>query len=170
MKKYIIIILLLLQIACCIAQNNTSSKPCSLPESSQFDFWIGDWNLAWNDTSKGTNSIKRVLDGCVVQENFNDPVQHFTGTSWSVYNPQSSVWQQTWVDNQGGYIVLTGKFEKGEMRLYTKPKTLKDGKHSVSRMIFYNIKPDSFDWNWENSTDDEKTWQVNWKIHYQRKK
>jgi hypothetical protein len=37
------------------------------------------------------------------------------------------------------------------------------------RMVFTNIKPDSFDWRWEASTDGGKTWQVNWPIHYKRK-
>jgi len=113
--------------------------------------------------------VKHVLDGCVVQENFNDPTQHFTGTSWSVYNPKTSKWQQTWVDNQGAYITLTGKFESGQMILSTPPAKLQNKKLSVSRMIFYNIRPDSFDWNWENSTDNGTSWKLNWKIHYQRK-
>jgi hypothetical protein len=151
------------------SQNSLSQKPCNDPKSSEFDFWIGNWSLTWNDTSKGTNSVNRVLDGCVVQENFSDPVQQFTGSSWSVYNPQTALWQQTWVDNQGGYIVLTGKFEKGEMILSTAPVTLKNGKQSVSRMIYYNIQRGSFDWSWENTTDNGNTWKLNWKIHYQRK-
>jgi len=27
-----------------------------------------------------------------------------------------------------------------------------------------------FDWNWERSDDGGATWQVNWNIHYTRKK
>jgi hypothetical protein len=43
-----------------------------------------------------------------------------------------------------------------------------DGKPRLARMVFLNIKPDSFDWHWESSTDG-KTWKLNWPIHYQRK-
>jgi len=153
-----------------LAQNNAVQHPCSFPESSQFDFWIGDWELTWNDTSKGINSVKRVLDGCGIQENFSDPVNNFNGMSWSMYNSKTAHWQQTWIDNQGGYIVLTGKFDKGEMILATKPVANARGKTTLSRMVFYNIKAGSFDWNWENSMDNGSTWKLNWKIHYQRRK
>src|SRR3954447_7810802 len=153
MKYILFTILFFVQVKEALAQNNTSPKPCSAPESSQFDFWTGDWELTWNDTSKGTNSVKRILDGCAVQENFYDPALNYSGTSWSVYNPRTALWQQTWVDNQGAYISLTGKFENEQMILSTSPATTKDGKQSISRMIFYNIKPGSFDWNWENTID-----------------
>jgi len=29
------------------AQSDTTDKLCSAPEASQFDFWIGKWELAW---------------------------------------------------------------------------------------------------------------------------
>jgi hypothetical protein len=170
MRNLLLLIFFIIQLKSAPAQTKANQSPCSSPESSQFNFWIGEWELTWNDTSKGTNSVKRVLDGCAVQENFNDAVNSFTGMSWSIYNPQAAIWQQTWIDNQGGYIVLTGKFEKGEMILATKPVLSSGGKQSLSRMIFYNIRPDSFDWNWESSTDGGKAWKLNWKIHYQRKK
>jgi len=37
-------------------------------------------------------------------------------------------------------------------------------------MVYYNIKPDSFEWSWEASTDGGSTWKQNWLIHYRRKK
>jgi len=37
------------------------------------------------------------------------------------------------------------------------------------RMIFYEIKKDSFTWDWENSTDYGKTWSLQWRINYKRK-
>ncbi len=138
------------------------------PNASQFDFWLGDWDLSWGDTSKGTNHISKELNGYVLQENFYDPVTKYTGKSWSLYDSVNAVWKQTWVDNQGAYIALTGKFENGKMILTTAP-AYRNGKLTISRMIFYNIQKNSFDWNWEHSTDDGRNWQVNWKIHYQRK-
>ncbi|MES1219699.1 MAG: hypothetical protein ABUT20_29635, partial [Bacteroidota bacterium] len=94
----------------------------------------------------------------------------YKGMSWSMYNPKTAEWQQTWVDNKGGYIVLTGKFINGEMTLSTQPMVTPKGNKIVSRMVFYHIKPDSFDWNWENTSDEGKTWKLNWQIHYQRRK
>lgn len=34
-----------------------------------FDFWLGDWNVYWED-KRGTNRINKILDGAVIQENF----------------------------------------------------------------------------------------------------
>jgi hypothetical protein len=44
-----------------------------------------------------------------------------------------------------------------------------DGKKILQRMVWKNIGAREFDWSWESSKDDGKTWQVNWPIHYKRK-
>ena len=151
------------------AQNSSQIKPCSAPEASQFDFWIGDWNLTWNDTSHGTNHVLKVMDGCTVNENFNNPVANYLGQSWSVYNPNYKIWQQTWVDNTGGYIALTGKYENGIMTLSTESRKLPDNSEIVFQMVYYHITLQRFDWKWQSSTDGGKTWKINWLIHYERK-
>lgn len=48
----------------------------------------------------------------------------YSGSSWSVYGRQKKIWQQTWVDNMGGYIALTGKYETNEMTLTTPPQKI----------------------------------------------
>lgn len=146
-----------------------AQEPCRAPETSQFDFWVGEWNLTYNDTVKATNSIARIMNDCVIYEKFNDPSTNFSGTSWSVYNANLKIWQQTWVDISGGYIVLTGTFSNNRMVLSTIPSPAKDGGMIQNRMIFYNITPGSFDWNWESTQDEGKTWKLLWKIHYERK-
>ena len=100
---------------------------------------------------------------------FNDPASNFIGKSWSMYNAATKLWQQTWVDNQAGYIVLTGKYADNKMILSTALVKTADGKENISRMIFYNISKNSFDWNWEKSTDNGSTWNLMWQIHYKRK-
>ena len=155
-----------------IAQNNPS--PCSTAEASQFDFWIGDWFLTWGDTLHGTNHVEKLFGNCTLHENFSDPKTKFMGQSWSVYNPNYKMWQQTWIDSQGGYIALTGMKSNDSIILKTQERTVPQkvsptGK-MISRMIYYNIKPDSFDWSWEASTDSGITWKPNWQIHYVRKK
>lgn len=168
MKNFIIIILLLTTWRFTHGQNVQIQKPCAAPEASQFDFWIGNWDLTWNDTSHGTNHVLKILDGCSVNENFYSPATNYKGMSWSLYNPLSKIWQQTWMDNLGGYITLKGKYENGEMKLSTEAKKLANGKNAIYRMVFYNIKTDSFDWRWESTTNDGDAWAVNWLIHYKR--
>lgn len=147
--------------------------PCTAPELHEFDFWVGDWDLTWPAQGQipagtGTNHVERILDGCVIQESFaaSGP-QPLVGHSVSAYVPREKGWKQTWVDNQGSYIALTGTFQDGQMIL-TQRALGPDGKPRLARMVFLNIKPDSFDWHWESSTDG-KTWKLNWPIHYQRK-
>lgn len=149
------------------AQSDTADKPCSAPEGSQFDFWIGSCELTWNDTMTGTNVITKELDGCVINENFSDQKNKFDGQSYSVYNSTKGIWQQTWVDNQGNYMDFEGGFENGKMTLsrsFVGPK----GKTVMQRMIFFNIAKNSIDWSWESSLDGGKTWEQNWLIHYKR--
>jgi hypothetical protein len=154
------------------AQSNPP-KPCSAAQASEFDFWVGDWNLTWRDTAHGTNRIEKMFGNCTVHENFSDG-RGYLGQSWSVYNANYKQWQQTWVDNNGGYIALTGGMVGDSMILSTAekkvPQNISPSGRIVNRMVFYNIKQDSFDWSWEASTDGGTTWKPNWRIHYQRKK
>jgi len=46
---------------------------------------------------------------------------------------------------------------------------LPDGTRLQMRMVYKNISKDEFDWSWESSKDDGKTWTVVWPIHYKRK-
>ena len=55
------------------------ASPCSSPEAGQFDFWLGDWELSWGDSGKGTNKITKVLDGCVILENFDGAPSRASG-------------------------------------------------------------------------------------------
>ena len=148
--------------------------PCTAPELHQLDFWVGDWELAWPahgqaPAGTGTNHVEKILGGCAVQESFAAAgPQGLVGRSVSAYNPQLKIWEQTWVDNQGSYIALTGGFKDGTMIL-TQRALGPDGKPRLARMVFLNIKPDAFDWHWESSTDEGKTWKLNWAIHYKRK-
>ncbi len=144
------------------------TSKCATPEFSQFDFWIGDWALSWNDTLHGINKITKTLDGCVIHENFSDPNSKFFGQSFSVYDPLKNQWQQTWVDNHGYYMTFTGGMINQEMILSRSILT-KDGKELHQRMVFYNISKDALDWSWQSSTDGGQNWKQNWLIHYQRK-
>lgn len=145
------------------------TKPCRAPEARQFDFWLGEWDLTWGEDGRGHNSVRTRWDGCVIEENFDGaPSMDFKGMSVSTYHPQTKQWQQTWVDSQGGYIHLTGGFADGRMTLVNQPLT-SDGS-VLFRMVFYNIQPDSFDWDWDRSEDGGTTWETRWRIHYRRAK
>lgn len=158
-----------------------STKPPVDPATRQFDFWVGTWKLdgktrqpgtdTWAETHS-TNHITKILDGMVVHEDFKQPASKgqpaYRGESWSVYNPGAKIWRQTWVDNQGGYIPLRGEFKDGKMTLVTLANPAKP--EVFSRMVYSHIEAKAFDWDWELSIDNGKTWQLQWHVHYTRLK
>jgi hypothetical protein len=172
-KYFLILVISFLLTQVLFAQNeNQDSSNCDCTECHQLDFWIGEWNVEWENQdstiSEGTNLVNSILDGCVIEENFDgNPGMDFRGKSLSVYNHNKKIWQQTWVDDTGGYMIFTGSMEDDKMILSRTVETTKGA--LMQRMVFYNIQKDSFDWNWESSTDGGKNWKLNWKIKYTRK-
>lgn len=147
---------------------DSAPPPCSQPESSQFDFWLGAWNLTWNDTATGTNRITKDYDGCVVREDFstNDSIP-FRGMSVSVFNAAIGKWQQTWVDNNGSYLDFVGEFADGKMVL-SREAHPKDKPAFLQRMVWSDISSNALTWSWERSDDMGKTWKSLWLINYRR--
>jgi hypothetical protein len=141
-------------------------RNAALPGEREFDFWLGVWDVAWREGGKGTNTITSILDGRVIQENFDgSPGTLLRGMSVSVH--ENGVWKQTWVDNNGSYLDFVGEFHDGKMDL--RRRAALDGKPIIQRMVWYNIAQDELDWNWERSDDEGKTWTVLWQIHYRRR-
>ncbi|MFY9561756.1 MAG: DUF1579 family protein [Terriglobales bacterium] len=151
------------------------ANPCAASEQHELDFWVGEWDLTWpgnkaDEVQHGTNSIRRVLENCVVEENFSGGTDMpLRGKSVSIFDTTAGKWKQTWVDNQGGYLDFVGEFKDGQMIL-AREVTRPDGSKGLQRMVFKNIGANEFDWSWEGSQDGGKTWQVQWPIHYKRRK
>ena len=85
-------LLLLHPVALAQAQTDTAAKPtlpsgpCASAEHRQFDFWIGDWEVRLPDGKPaGTNRISRILNGCVIQENWSG-TGGSNGTSYNIYD------------------------------------------------------------------------------------
>lgn len=168
-----ITVLSLILIPALHGQGRTESKPGG-PDA--LDFWVGKWKLTWKDKdgsiATGKNKIKKILKDKVIKEEFkvlSGTQKDFKGRSLSVYNPRTGEWNQTWVDSQSAYMTFTGEFA-GDRRIFKREFKAADGKIIKQRMVFYNIKTDEFDWDWELSTDNGSTWKKQWSIHYTRDK
>ena len=151
------------------AQNRSN---CDCAECNQFNFWVGNWKATWQDSSgnnyTGSNTINKILNGCVIEENFNgNPAISYKGKSFSVYNKNKKIWEQTWVDSRGNYMLFTGGMQDDKMILSR--KVVKNNSTILQRMVFYDIVDKSFNWNWESSGDEGMNWKINWSIHYTRK-
>ncbi|MBL7961613.1 hypothetical protein JNL27_15370 [bacterium] len=152
--------------------NSLNLKAQTVMDSSTYDFWVGEWSATWDNgngtVGKGTNKIVKILDEKVIQENFADEAG-FKGTSISVFNPTQKKWHQAWADNQGGYFDLEGEVIGDKKIFKTKVKEVNDKKY-IQRMVFYDIKPQSFTWDWEKSEDGGNTWTLQWRIGYTKMK
>jgi hypothetical protein len=139
---------------------------CKGDEHRQLDFWLGTWRAKWQG-GEGTNQITRDFEDCVIREAFDarEAMGGFRGMSVSLYHAQTKQWRQTWVDNQGSYFDLVGGPE-GDDFVLTNVRLTDSAPHL--RMVFTKIKPDSFTWRWQKSTDG-KAWTDSWVIEYERK-
>ena len=136
--------------------------------SSDFDFWLGEWNVSWDEGRlRGRNSIAREYGGNVVYERFDGrPGIDLVGMSVSVYREAVDRWFQTWVDDSGHYFALQGGMEDGELILVGEQSGPR-GRVGL-RMRFSEIQEDRFTWRWESSNDDGGTWQPLWELAYER--
>ena len=145
------------------AQDSTKCKCCT-PEYRQFDFWIGDWEV--KDSSGkvlGYNKITQIEGGCGLQENWTSGKPGYTGQSMSFYDRTTGNWNQTWVDNGGGVIMMDGKLIDGAMVMMsgdnlvqnrTEWKPLDDG-----RVLH----------TWNQTKDGGVTWITVFKGYYNKK-
>jgi hypothetical protein len=154
--------------ATAIAQTpQPKAAPCSAPEYRQFDFWVGDWNVYVGDKLAGTNLVHRILDGCVIMENWSGSLGG-RGHSFNVYDSNTGKWEQTWVDNGGSVIHFYGTYADGKMALEGKGFGTK-GEPVLSKLTFWNNGDGTVRQLWESSTDDGKTWAVMFDGLYKKK-
>jgi len=92
--------------------------PCEASPYTDFDFWIGDWEVRSADgTLQGYNAITREERGCLILENWTS-VTGGTGQSYNYYDPGAEVWRQIWV-SEGAIIDYKGGLDgSGAMVLF----------------------------------------------------
>ncbi len=133
-------------------------KPCSAPEYRQFDFWLGEWNVADAGKHAGVNRITPLLGGCAVREEWKG-ASGLTGTSLNMWDSAKKRWTQTWVDDKGNVLFLVGGLQGPKMILEgDKP----DGKGGTvtSRITWTPLPSKGVRQVWETSKDGGKTWEM----------
>lgn len=146
-----------------------AATPCMVtPEHRQFDFWIGEWNVTMQGQQAGTSSIQRIVDGCVIFENWTG-AQGGSGKSFNYYDKNDGKWHQLWVGNGGNAINFSGEFKDGAMR-YEAVSPAANGAKTLQRMTFFKLEGDKVRQLWETSTDEGKTWTVAFDGLYVKKK
>ena len=140
-------------------------KPCTAPESRQFDFWIGDWDVFQPDGKQaGTNRITPVY-GCVLHESWKGR-GGYEGQSFNRYDAARGVWHQTWVDSSGGLLVIEGAFTDGAMRLSDAVQPGKKDPLQVNEITWSQNADGSVRQLWRVSADGGKTWKTSFDGKY----
>lgn len=138
------------------------------PESRQFDFWIGEWDVTTPDGKPaGTNKIEAIAGGAGLLENWSD-ADGGSGKSLNAYSAAKKQWQQYWVGSSGGILELSGALVNGSMVLTGEHDVR--GRHVMERITWTPNPDGAVRQHWEQSTDGSKTWQTAFDGHYRKKK
>ena len=83
---------------------------------SEFDFWLGNWDVYVGEQKAGENIVTKEEGGCLVLEKWTDATGG-TGQSYNFYNPKTQEWRQIWVSNYMTIDYVGGLTEDGSMEL-----------------------------------------------------
>ena len=143
---------------------------CPAPEFRQFDFWLGDWDTF--DSDAPTTWIARahvdlIASGCAVHELY-EQSDGLIGDSILSFDPVRRTWQQTWVDNRGSLMVLTGAFKEGAVTLEGEMH-LRDGK-TLQQHITWKAEGGGVRESSVMSKDGGKTWEPFFDVLFKKHK
>jgi hypothetical protein len=112
MKKYCLSALIVLtSVSYSLAQSDRPC-PCCSEDHKAFDFWVGNWTVYNNGGGViGTNKVVKMIDGCVLQENWVASNKTNTGTSYNFFDSTDSTWNQVWISNTGNVLRLKGHID-----------------------------------------------------------
>ncbi len=150
-----------------VMQAAEAAHVCSREPCRQFDFWVGSWKV-FNPGGQrvGTNHIRRVENGCALQENWTS-ARGGTGTSINFFHPGRGRWMQTWFDGNGGIIDLEGELRDGAMRLEGTHYAA-DGTFELIRGTWTPLADGRVRQFFEQSRDQGSTWYVWFDGYYER--
>jgi hypothetical protein len=154
-------------------QSATAPPPpgCNTPESHQWDFWVGQWEVHPNGADQiiAHSLIEKKYSGCAVRENWMPVGKELSGGggSLSIYDPRLKQWRQTWVDSSGARVQLDGGLSGGVITITgTWPNFAGPGQDALVRMM-YRKEPDGQVRQWaDSSTDGGKTWKPSFDFLY----
>lgn len=112
-----------------ISSAQDSACVCCTPEHSQFDFWVGNWEVFNENGEKiGENLVEKLEDNCILNENWKAE-NGSSGKSYNYYDSADDSWNQLWISNTGNILRLKGKAGKDKMILRSEIEKNKEGKY-----------------------------------------
>lgn len=149
--------------------NSAAFAVCNSEGHKQFDFWLGDWDVYTQQGQlAGRNTITKILNGCVLQENYKTPTG-YAGQSFNIFDESTGKWHQTWVDNGGVLLSLDGDFDGKSMVLEGKGID-QQGKPIKHRITWKRAADSSVRQHWQTSTDSGANWTTVFDGKYVKRK
>ena len=145
----------------------TPPPPCADTAHAQFDFWIGEWEVTTPDGKPaGTSRVEKILDGCVVFENWKSAAAGYEGKSFNTYDALSGKWNQVWVDTTGATLRFSGALTGNSMDMSGTQATTEGT--LLHRMSFTHNPDGTVTQLWRQSRDG-KEWETLFDGLYRRK-
>ena len=147
-----------------------NAAPCEDAEFRQFDFWIGDWDVASaaDNVQRGSSHISKEMNGCVVWENWTSAGNPYFGKSYNTWNPNLKRWEQYWVDSSAGVMFFHGGLKDNVMDYWTDDVAQATGGKLLRHLQFFNLGPDKVRQFSQGSTDGGATWHTEYDFIYTR--
>lgn len=137
---------------------STLSFACDSEQYRQFDFWQGSWKVS-NSSNKQISDSKVTLinNGCGLLEEYSTP-SGYVGKSLNIFDRQTGKWHQTWIDNTGLLLQLTGEFRNNKMEMFGETLSA-DGNKVLNKISWQLLADGRVNQVWQSSKDKGKTWQ-----------
>jgi len=140
------------------SQSQTQSAcNCCTEKHAQFNFWVGEWTVTQNGKMAGNNSIVKVQNNCVLQENWTSATPGYTGTSYNFYNVVTEQWEQIWIDSSGQSLHLLGTRQGNSMVLKSEPKANAKNQMSYNQITWTKNEDGTVRQLWEVFTKGAET-------------
>ncbi|MBB3235643.1 hypothetical protein [Phyllobacterium endophyticum] len=151
----------------------------TLGSASDFDFFIGDWNIrnlrlkerfAGSDDWEifpATSSVRKILEGTGNFEEMHMPSQGFTGMTLRLFNPRDGSWSLNWADSRSNVLFppVIGHFDNGKGVFYG--EDMDDGVPVRVRFL-WTPSVEAPVWAQAFSRDGGETWETNWVMEFTR--
>lgn len=133
--------------------------PCRhQPGFSDFDFWIGEWDVAVaSGVAAGTNSIQPAEKGCVLIEQWRNTAGG-TGMSINYLDKATDEWVQVWNAEGGSQINIRGGMTDEGMRMEGTLHTVGAGTTVPFRALWTPLPDGRVRQFFEQSNDGGETW------------
>ena len=137
------------------------ARNCRGDAYRQFDFWLGEWDVARSvaGAAEARSSIQRMLRGCAIQETYSTD-SGYTGESINWYDPERSLWRQTWIDNTGLVLELSGGLDEQERMVLQGPaRTTSEASQVEDRLTWQRREDGQIEQHWEQRAPGESDWR-----------